>query len=330
MNSDTPESAGLIGRRAVLAGMAASAPAVAMAQAARPRVPIIDTHIHLFDPNRPQGAPYKGPAGSSTNTTGAFPPRYMELMGPLGSLGAIVVEASGWMEDNFWVLEQCKDNPSMLGLIGNLPIDGPDFGAVFDRLRKNPLFLGLRYGNLFGYDLVAKSTDPKFKDGVKRMVDAGMALDTANPNVPLLEAVLRVSDAFPDLRIVIDHLPKIEPSAADQAGYQAALRNLRSRPNIYTKLSAVIRPINGQTSTELAPYRGRLDELYETFGEDRVLFGSDWPNSDGVAPVDKVVAVVREYFATKTQAQAEKYFWRNSIKAYRWKPRNPAQAALVA
>lgn len=327
--NDTPR---LIDRRTLLAAAAATmAPAVALA-AAKPAgpVPIIDTHIHLFDPNRPQGAPYKGPNGSATNKTGAFPKRYMQLMAPQGSLGAIVVEASGWIEDNFWVLEQCANETSMLGLVGNLQPDAADFATYLERLHKNPLFLGIRYGNLFGYDLVAKAGQPQFKEGIRRLADAGLTLDTANPRVNLLEAVVRVSDAAPTLRIVVDHLPSLDPTPGEARAYEAVLAELKARPNIYTKLSEVIHPVGGVTSTDLAAYRDRLDHLYDTFGEDRVLFGSDWPNSDGVAPVDKVVALVRAYFAGKTRAQAEKYFWRNSLAAYYWKPRNAAQRALVA
>ena len=51
--------------------------------------------------------------------------------------------------------------------------------------------------------------------------------------------------------------------------------------------------------------------LVETFGEIAILFGSDWPNSDGVAPVDQVFRIAKEYFATQPRAVAEKYFWRN-------------------
>ena len=58
----------------------------------------------------------------------------------------------------------------------------------------------------------------------------------------------------------------------------------------------MIHRVDGKVSTELAPYRDRLDHLVASFGEDRILFGSDWPNSDGVAPIDKIVGVVREYF----------------------------------
>jgi L-fuconolactonase len=87
----------------------------------------------------------------------------------------------------------------------------------------------------------------------------------------------------------------------------------------------VIHRVEGKVSTDLAPYRARLDHLVATFGEDRILFGSDWPNSDGVAPVDTVFAVANEYFLTKPRAIAEKYFWKNSVAAYKWIKRDPSQ-----
>jgi predicted TIM-barrel fold metal-dependent hydrolase len=65
------------------------------------------------------------------------------------------------------------------------------------------------------------------------------------------------------------------------------------------------------------------------FGEDRVLFGSDWPNSDGVAPVDKVFAVANEYFQPKPRSVAEKYFWKNSVAAYKWVRRDPSQPTVT-
>ena len=53
-------------------------------------------------------------------------------------------------------------------------------------------------------------------------------LDTANPRVPLLEAMIRISDAVPTLRIVLDHLPALDPAEADRGAYDAALQELGS------------------------------------------------------------------------------------------------------
>ena len=106
------------------------------------------------------------------------------------------------------------------------------------------------------------------------------------------------------------------------------LGELGARPQVYVKLSAIIHSVNGRIATDLGSYRGWLDRLMEVFGEDRVIFGSDWPNSDGVAPVDKVFAIAKEYFASQSRAAAEKYFWRNSVAAYKWVKRDASQPTV--
>jgi len=286
-------------------------------------IPIIDTHIHLYDPDRPQGAPYAGPPG--VPRIAAYPDRYRRLAVPLGVVGAIKIEASPWIEDNLWVLEVAQKDPIIVGVVGNLEPDKPEFAEYLERYHKNPLFRGIRYGNLWGRDITKQSTNPDFIGGLKRLADADLVLDTANPRVPLLEAMIRISDGVPRLRIVLDHLPALDPAEADRGAYDAALRELGKRPQIFVKLSAIIHRVNGQVSTELGVYRARLDRLLEVFGEDRILFGSDWPNSDGVAPVDTVFAIAKEYFLTQPRPVAEKYFWKNSVAAYKWVRRDASQ-----
>jgi L-fuconolactonase len=317
-------------RRDFLAGVAAAAVAGAPpnAEAQGAAIPIIDTHIHLFDPTRPQGAPYSGPRAAGAAPVPAYPDRYRKLAVPLGSVGAVKVEASPWVEDNLWVLEVSQRDTIIVGVIGNLEPDKPEFKEYFDRYRKHPLFRGIRYGNLWGRDIVKQAGNPAFIDGLKLLADADLVLDTANPRMDLLESMLTISDKVPTLRIVLDHLPNFEPTPAERPAYDRALEAFAKRPQVYVKLSAILRRVDGNVSTDVNSYRERLDRLVATFGEDRILFGSDWPNSDGVAPIDQVFRIAKEYFATKPRAVAEKYFWRNSVAAYKWIKREPAQPSL--
>ena len=140
--------------------------------------------------------------------------------------------------------------------------------------------------------------------------------------------MLTISDRVPNLRIVLDHLPNFAPTPAERPVYDAALKEFAKRPQIYVKLSAIIRRVDGNVSTDVNSYRDTLDLLVATFGEDRILFGSDWPNSDGVAPIDHVFRVAKEYFASKPRPVAEKYFWRNSVAAYKWVKREAAQPSI--
>jgi predicted TIM-barrel fold metal-dependent hydrolase len=316
-------------RRAFLAGAAAVAAAPPrQLDAQSSPIPIIDTHIHLFDPTRPQGAPYSGPRVPGVAPVPAYPDRYRKLAVPLGSVGAVKVEASPWVEDNLWVLQVAERDTIIVGVIGNLEPDKPEFQEYFDRYRKHPLFRGIRYGNLWGRDIAKQAENPTFIDGLKLLADADLVLDTANPRMTLLESMLKISDKVPNLRIVLDHLPGFEPTDAERASYEAILKEFTKRPQVYVKLSAILRRVDNKVPTDVGVYRAKLDLLVATFGEDRILFGSDWPNSDGVAPVDQVFTIAKQYFATKPRTVAEKYFWKNSVAAYKWVKREPSQPSL--
>lgn len=311
----------MVNRRAFLT---ASAAALAAAQSP---VPVIDTHIHLYDPTRPQGIPWP-PKTNTLIYKPTLPSRLREVTRGLGIVGAIEVECSPWLEDNQWVLDVCDKDKIMVGVIGDLEPDKPGFRANLERFSKNALFRGIRYGYLWDRDLGKAAAKPEFIAGLKDLARAGLVLDTANPSVRLLEDVIRISDRVPDLRIVIDHLPALYPPAeADaRAAYDRCLRELHQRPRVIAKLSAVLRKTGDrQVPYELKEHKSRLDLLYETFGPDRVMFGSDWPNSDPSAPYTAVLAIVRDYFNGKGREAAEKYFWRNSAKVYRWVRRDYTQ-----
>jgi len=315
-------------RREFLAGAAAATVAAQAAEAASLNdIPIVDTHVHLFDSRRPQGVPYAGsPEWAKEKNGVALPSTYRPYAEPLNIVAAIELEASPWVEDNLWVLEQMETDTMFVGTVGDLEPEKPDFAELFDRFRKNPMFLGIRCGNIWGRDVSRQVPDPRFIDGLKRVADAGLVMDTANPTVELMQAMLKISDKVPTLRIVLDHLPSFDPTQAQQKAYEAVLREIHGRPLINAKLSEIDH--KGNPGRGLAAHKDRLDMLMEIFGEDRVVFGTDWPNSWGTATPAEIVAIARAYFATRTRAAAEKYFWKNSLAIYKWKKRAANQPSL--
>ncbi len=289
-------------------------------------MPIIDTHIHLFDPTRPQGVPWPE-RNDSVLYHPALPERYRKIATPFGVTGAIEVEASPWLQDNQWVLDLAAKDTIIVGTVGNLEPGKPDFRKHLERFHRNPLFRGIRYGNLWGRNLSAELSRPEFISDLKALADAGLVLDTANQDPALIAAAVRLTDRIPNLRVVIDHLPQLDPPTEPAAhrAYQSDLQELGKRPQVYVKISEVLRRVDERVPTDLNFYRPRLDELWHIFGEDRLLYGSDWPNSDQWGTYAQVLAVVREYVTSKGRVVAEKYFWRNSVAAYRWVKRDSSQ-----
>lgn len=287
-------------------------------------IPVIDTHIHLFDPARPQGIPWP-PKDDEVLYKAALPQRYREVTRGLGIAGAIELECSPLLEDNQWVLDVAADDPLIVGMIGDLEPGTPGFRAQLERFHRNPLFLGIRCGNLWGRDLSADVLRPGFISDVRAVAAEGLTLDTANPDPALLAAVVRLSDAVPDLRIVLDHLPQLATDAWKQKTVQDDLRSIGQRPLVYAKISEVLRATNGTVREDVNLYRPLLDEIWEIFGEDRLVYGSDWPNCDHIATLPQGLAVVREYVASRGAIAAEKLFWKNSLAAYRWIRRDASQ-----
>lgn len=289
----------------------------AAATAAPLPFPVVDTHIHLFDPDRPGGVPWP-PADDPIRSKPTYPDRFRSVSSAHGVTGAIVVECSPLIEDNQWVLDIAAKDKSVLGLVGFLDAGKPGFSADLERFAKDPLFRGIRYGNLWGRSLVEQLGNSRFIDDMRLAAEADLSLDTANPNLELLEGMLRLSDRVPNLRVVVDHLPKIQFQDSQESRFEGILAEFSDRPQTYVKISAVLLNREGRVSYDLEEYRGTIDRIAETFGEDRILYGSDWPNSDPLGAYAQVIGIVQEYFSSKSRQQQEKYFRLNSKAAYRW------------
>jgi predicted TIM-barrel fold metal-dependent hydrolase len=305
-------------RRTFLFTTAAMAALGTKAEAAS--IPIIDTHVHLYDPTRPQGVPWPG-KDEAILYLPTLPERFRKVTQGLGIAGMIEVECSPWVEDNQWVLDLAAKDSIIVGTVGNLDAGGPDFRKHLERFHRNPLFRGIRYnfrGKVSTADVVS---------ALKALADAELELDCPQPDAGLIADLVRLTDRIPSLRVVIDHLPNVvlPREAAARRDWDANMRELGKRPQVYAKVSEVVQHLGGRVPDDLSYYSGRLDEIWEIFGQDRMIYASNWPVSDMKAPYPEHLKVVREYFAGKGQAAAEKFFWKNSFAAYRWVKRDRHQ-----
>lgn len=308
-------------RQALLTAAGAAAAATAYA-AQLPQIPIIDTHFHLYDQTRPQGAPFP----FTPNAPPFLPRHFRESATPLGIVGGIKVEASPWVEDNLWVLMIIEDEPMIVGMVGNLDPVKPEFREYLERYHRNKLFLGIRYGNIWeGHDLPKAVNNPDFIANMKAFAQTGLTLEVANPRLDLIEATVRLTDKVPELRVVLGHLQALTlPTAPDvMKSYAANLRELRKR-NAFVKVSGLHRA-RGNAQAPQAPldpavYKPVMDLIWDTFGEDYLVYSGR--NRD-------VLTILQSYFAAKGVPASEKFFWKNSVRAFKWVKRDPKQPQLT-
>jgi predicted TIM-barrel fold metal-dependent hydrolase len=285
-----------------------------------PAAPIIDCHIHMFDKTKPGGSLYSRdlPPGLSN-----LPGRYRWTVHGTGIVGVIVTECSTWPEETLWVLDQCATDPMFVGHCGFLDFGTPEFVKYFDRFRANKLFLGVRYANRTGRNFEEGINRPVFLADIKTMTDAGLVLEYGNPMT-----VLRLTDKLPPTaKVVIPHLPRVRlaQNSVEAERYRTTLRELGKRPNVAFKLSGVTKTIDGAVVSDLNVLQGWLDEIWDIFGEDRIVFGTDFPHEDRTAPFLNVLSTSTSYVRMKLPAAQEKVLWRNSVRIYRWIKRAPNQ-----
>ena len=256
---------------------------------------IIDTHTHFYDPARPQGVPWP-PAKDELLYRTVLPDEFVRLAGPLGVTGTIVAEASAWVEDNAWVLELAKRHPVIRGLAGRLEPGTPAFAGQLARFRREAKFLGIRVG---WEALRTGLGQPAFLDDMKRLADAGLSLDLVGGEF-IAGAAARLTDRIPALRIVLDHLPFEKP---------APLAELKGRAGVFAKVS------NFWTAPGWAE---AAEGVFQAFGEDRVIFGSNWPVSLRQGSYAEVLSRAQGFIRPHGERARRKYFLENSRAAYRW------------
>jgi predicted TIM-barrel fold metal-dependent hydrolase len=301
----------------LIAGIASAVLSASLSAQEKPKFKIIDAHTHFYDPTRPQGVPWPG-KNDQLLYRPVLPGEYQKLAQPFGVVGAIVVEASPWLEDNQWLLDLAAKEKFLVGIVGHLDIKSDDFEKNLRRFARNPLYRGIRLSQA---DLTA-GLEGNLIDRCRLLIELNLVLDVnGGPEMPA--EVARLAAKLPKLRIVINHCANLRidgkaPPAKWRQGIQAAAKH----PNVFCKVSALVE----HSAQKPAPrdgdyYRPVLDALWNDFGEDRLLFGSNWPVSEGGAPFATVVGIVNDYFTAKGERAAGKFFLANSQTVYGWRHR---------
>jgi L-fuconolactonase len=275
---------------------------------------IIDTHTHFYDPSRPQGVPWPATDNALLYRT-VLPAHWRKLAEPEGVTGTVVVEASSWLEDNQWLLDLADNDPSIVGLVGHIDPNRPEFARELARFARHPRFRGIRCGGHHFADVMRGS----FLADMARLASSNLQLDVLVRHEHF-QGLITLAQRVPELRIVIDHIGHMPIDGQPvQPVWRDHYRRLADQSNISMKVSALMeQSIIQPAPADITFYRPTLDVLWESFGEDRLIYGSNWPVSDRSGDYRQGFGIVQAYFAEKGKAAWEQYFWQNAQRVYQW------------
>jgi predicted TIM-barrel fold metal-dependent hydrolase len=201
---------------------------------------------------------------------------------------------------------------SVVAAIASCRPEGKDFPAKLEQLAANPKVKGLRRILHTSPDELSQA--PIFTENLKRIAAHRLSFDICvlARQLPL---ALRIARACPDVQFILDHcgVPSVKDHALDP--WRADIKALAAEPNVAAKVSGVVAYADPNWGVDdLRPF---VVHVIESFGWDRVVWGSDWPVCTLTADLGRWVAATRNIIAGESESQQAKLLNGNARRIYR-------------
>ena len=242
-----------------------------------------------------------------------LPDDLQPLLAKEGLDGSIAVQARQTVEESRWLLELADARSSIMGVVGWVDLRSEQASDQLALLAKHPKFVGVRH-------VVQDEEDdrflmrPDFLLGLARLKEFALTYDLLiYPKQ--LPAAIEVVRQFSDQPFVLDHLAKPFIKDGILSPWREQMRELAKAPNVSCKVSGMVTEAAwGQWQPD--NFRPYLDVVFEAFGEDRLMFGSDWPVCLLSGSYPRTLGIVADYLEQFSRGICDKVFGANAARFY--------------
>jgi predicted TIM-barrel fold metal-dependent hydrolase len=277
---------------------------------------IVDTHQHLWDlkhfnlPWIQKDSPlarnfvaedYR----QATNGLNVVKAVYME----------VDVDPKQQVAEAEYILEVCREGktPTVAAVISGRPA-AEDFRQYIQRFKNNRYLKGVRQVLHTAATPAGFCLSADFQRGLRVLDEMGLSFDLCMRQAELPDAV-RLCDALPKMRFILDHCGNPDTQAKDPAAWRRDIGRLAQCKNLVCKVSGIVvtARANKWTADDLAPF---VNHVLESFGPDRVMFGGDWPVCTLRATYRQWVEALRNIVRNRSAEQQRKLFHDNAVAFY--------------
>lgn len=226
---------------------------------------------------------------------------------------SVAVQADQSEDETHFLLDLAKHNARVAGVVGWVDLRFP---RVAERLEHFSHFEKLR-----GFRHIAQAEPDdrflvrqEFLNGIAQLHRFGFTYDILiYPKQ--LPAALELAAKFPEQRFVIDHLAKPEIKAGEIKSWAGYMRRIAENRNVFCKLSGMVTEADWRR-WKPADFRPYLDVVFEAFGPERLMFGSDWPVCLVAASYAQVKGIIEDYLQNSSAQDRENIFGGNATRFY--------------
>lgn len=274
---------------------------------------IIDTHQHLWDT---ENLDYPWLEGFDLLGKRYTAEDYREAIGNLNVVKSVHVEGdpaeADVVKEVEW-LTQISGTDGMIGAIAAAaPLEKPNAEAILEQLAEFPLVVGIRRMAWHHPDPQFYAT-PELIQGVKRLAKFNLSFELC-ANALQLPAAITLVQATPDVRHALNHCGGPDIKGRQFEPWAAHIRELAAFENVHCKVSGIVTTASEHwTPEELKPY---IQHLVETFGYERLMFGSDWPVCTIAATYQEWVESLLWAISDASDTEKDKLFYENASEFY--------------
>ena len=272
---------------------------------------IIDTHLHLIYPDR---LSYPWLANAPDINKPWSVEAYWAEARPLGIETALHMEVDVAPADIAPETEFVLTLGGIAGAIAACRPEDRDFPAQLEQL------LALGKGRIKGLRRILHevpdtvSQPALFAENLRLLARHSLTFDLCL-RADQLHLGVALAQKVPEVTFVLDHCGNPDINGIGLDPWRQSVTEIAALPNVMGKISGIVNHCDPDWTHEtLRPY---VEHVIESFGWDRVVWGSDHPVVTKTGSLTRWVEAAREIVAGETMANQEKLFFRNAERIYR-------------
>ncbi|RFZ84244.1 amidohydrolase [Mucilaginibacter terrenus] len=226
--------------------------------------------------------------------------------------GCVAVQASQSEAETDFLIDLAAQNSFVKGVVGWVDLQADNIEERLQYYREYSIVKGFRH--IIQAENAGFMLSDKFQRGISLLDEHGFSYDILIKPQQLEEAAALVAQ-FPRQQFVIDHMAKPLIKQRELEPWREDMIALAKHKNVWCKVSGFCTEADWQNWTfeDIKPY---LDTVFEAFGIDRLMFGSDWPVCLLAGGYSRTISCLNSYLKDFTDSDKAKFWGGNAASFY--------------
>jgi L-fuconolactonase len=280
-----------------------------------PKFPIVDSHVHLYDIKRFSYGWLAGvPKLNRTYLLDDFDRARDTIAVDKIVFAEVAVDPGLHLDEAAFIQELADCDPRLCGIVAHLPLEK---GIAVE----SDIVALKRLRNLSGVRRLIETErnpafclEPKFIAALRLLPKYDLTFDICIKHTAMAYA-LELVRRCPEVTFVLDHIGKPDIKNGLREPWWGQLRELAHYPNVVCKVSGVITEADHEkwTADQVTPY---VSHVIESFGFDRVMYGSDWTVSELSHNYADWVEIIDNVVVGASESELHKLYRDTAIRIY--------------